>query len=103
MDPTERLAPYISKILSKRNNLFLTESGSSIFKYNFFNYTYGLGETIARSNNRNIIALEKGRKKEIIFIIEKYFIGEIFLESPRAIRASGVISCAIKTSIRRTV
>lgn len=81
MDPTERLAPYIDKKLSKRNNLFLIESGSSIFKYNIIYYTYGLGETIAKSNIRKNIALEKGRNKEIIYIIEKYLNGEILLES----------------------
>ena len=81
MDPTERLAPNINKKLSRRNNLFLIESGNSIFKYNIFNYTYEIGETIARSNNRKVITLEKGRKKEIIFIIQKYLTGEILLES----------------------
>ena len=80
MDPTERLAPYINKKLSKRNKLFLIESGNSLFKYSLINYTYELGETIARSNNRNVIALEKGRKNNIILTIKKNHLGEILLK-----------------------
>ena len=108
MDPTERITLYIVPILlnnnlvniqflysyyfnfnrilkngynklSKRNKLFLIESGNSIFKYIMFKYTYGKGETIAKSDNRKTIALEKGRKEKVI--IEKYLTGQILFVS----------------------
>lgn len=66
MNPTERLAPYINKKLSKRNNIFLIESGNSIFKYNLINCTYELGETIARGNSWITIASVTSGKEEII-------------------------------------
>lgn len=65
MDPTERLTPCIDTIWVKRNETFLKESGSSIFRYNVYNYTNSKGETITRSGIWKIVALEKGGKWEI--------------------------------------
>jgi NADH:ubiquinone oxidoreductase subunit H len=83
MNPIEKLIPYIEYKLSKENRLFSIESGNSLFRYNLNNYTYGLGETIARSFNWKINTSEKGGKKEIkiMFIITKYNSNEILLES----------------------
>jgi NADH dehydrogenase/LAGLIDADG endonuclease/Type II intron maturase len=64
-DPAERLTPCIGYIWVKRNKMFLKESGNSLFRYNYYNYTNSIGETITRSGNWKITALEKGRKGDI--------------------------------------
>src|SRR5947207_4345396 len=81
MNPAERLAPNIDKKLSKRNNLFLIESWNSIFKNNLLYYSYDIGETIARSIDRKINALEKRGKNKFIFFYLKYTMDEILLEN----------------------
>ena len=68
MNPAERFTPCLEINWVERNDIFLYESGNSIFGYNFFNYTNSKGKTITRSCNRKIIALERGGKKEELYL-----------------------------------
>jgi len=81
MNPTERLAPNIDKKLSKRNKIFLIESWNSIFKNNFLYYSYDIGETLTKSINWKINALEKRRNNNFIILHLNYLIDEILLDN----------------------